>query len=107
MHEGFRPEAVAFFIFLLNLLTTTFAACGIAFVIGASVASVGLANLFIALCYVFMMVGVEKYYYQNVIYHIHFGWMEFSRMGTHFIFTTYLHLLGMFLKKEKNRPFFT
>ncbi|XP_072050764.1 broad substrate specificity ATP-binding cassette transporter ABCG2-like isoform X2 [Amphiura filiformis] len=53
---GFKPDAISFFIYLLNLLTTTFAACGLAFIIGASTRVIGLANLFIAMCYVFMMI---------------------------------------------------
>ncbi|XP_072051365.1 broad substrate specificity ATP-binding cassette transporter ABCG2-like isoform X2 [Amphiura filiformis] len=53
---GLKSEAASFFIFFLNLQTSTFAACGIAFFIGASTRNIGVANLGIAIAYVLMII---------------------------------------------------
>ncbi|XP_033108287.1 broad substrate specificity ATP-binding cassette transporter ABCG2-like isoform X2 [Anneissia japonica] len=53
---GFAPEAENFFIFVLDLVMTTFTACCLAFCIGARINIVGIATLLISMAYVFMMV---------------------------------------------------
>ncbi|XP_046345646.1 broad substrate specificity ATP-binding cassette transporter ABCG2-like isoform X1 [Haliotis rufescens] len=52
---GLRNAAGYFFYFLLDLFLTSLAASGLAFAISASVRIFAIANLLIALCYVFMM----------------------------------------------------
>ncbi|XP_046581396.1 broad substrate specificity ATP-binding cassette transporter ABCG2-like [Haliotis rubra] len=52
---GLRSAAGYFFYFLLDLFLTALAASGLAFAISASVRIFAIANLLIALCYVFMM----------------------------------------------------
>ena len=64
---GFRPDVVSFFLFLLTLLTTSFAAVSIAFMVGASVRSVGLANVYVGPCYVMMMVCTYRVLVWKVI----------------------------------------
>ncbi|KAJ8318279.1 hypothetical protein KUTeg_003370 [Tegillarca granosa] len=53
---GLQMDVGKFFIFLLTLFMTTLAASGLAFFFSATVRIFAIANLCIALCYVFMMV---------------------------------------------------
>ncbi|KAK3753327.1 hypothetical protein QZH41_015278, partial [Actinostola sp. cb2023] len=53
---GFRATVEKFFIFALTLVLTSLCACGYSFFISASVTTFAIANLLIALPYVFMMV---------------------------------------------------
>ncbi|XP_048579774.1 broad substrate specificity ATP-binding cassette transporter ABCG2 [Nematostella vectensis] len=53
---GFKREVLKFFIFLLTLVLTSLCACGLSFFVSASVETFAIANLLIALPYVFMMV---------------------------------------------------
>ncbi|XP_071953602.1 broad substrate specificity ATP-binding cassette transporter ABCG2-like isoform X2 [Antedon mediterranea] len=53
---GFVPEASNFFIFLLDLVVTSFTACSLAFCMGARINIVGIATLLVSMAYVFMMV---------------------------------------------------
>ncbi|XP_074648861.1 broad substrate specificity ATP-binding cassette transporter ABCG2-like isoform X2 [Tubulanus polymorphus] len=53
---GLDVDVVKFFTFVLTLILTTLAACGIAFTMSSTFDIVGIANLFISLTYVFMMV---------------------------------------------------
>ncbi|XP_077867359.1 broad substrate specificity ATP-binding cassette transporter ABCG2-like [Saccoglossus kowalevskii] len=53
---GFQLEVDNFFIFLLNLILTAITASSLAFCLSSLVSVAQLANLFISLCYVFMMV---------------------------------------------------
>ena len=55
---GFQVDAAKFFIFVLVLSLTSIAAASIAFSISAIVRVAGLANLFIAMLFVFQMVCV-------------------------------------------------
>uniref|UniRef100_A0A1I8JMY7 ABC-type xenobiotic transporter n=1 Tax=Macrostomum lignano TaxID=282301 RepID=A0A1I8JMY7_9PLAT len=51
-----KLDAGAFFSTKLNLVLATCAACGVAFFVSASVSVFGIANIFISIIYVFMMV---------------------------------------------------
>uniref|UniRef100_A0A1I8HZ52 ABC2_membrane domain-containing protein n=1 Tax=Macrostomum lignano TaxID=282301 RepID=A0A1I8HZ52_9PLAT len=51
-----KLDAGAFFFYELNLVLATCAACGVAFFVSASVSVFGIANIFISIIYVFMMV---------------------------------------------------
>ncbi|XP_044276411.1 broad substrate specificity ATP-binding cassette transporter ABCG2-like isoform X2 [Varanus komodoensis] len=53
---GLKPDAIAFFLYVLSLSLTNLAAVSLAFLVSASVNSFAVANLLIALPYVFMMV---------------------------------------------------
>ncbi|CAH1794454.1 unnamed protein product [Owenia fusiformis] len=53
---GFVPAADKFFFFILNLFLITLSASGLAFFLSSSVSVFAIANLLIALCFVFMMV---------------------------------------------------
>ncbi|XP_036392395.1 broad substrate specificity ATP-binding cassette transporter ABCG2-like [Megalops cyprinoides] len=53
---GLKPDADAFFLFALTMSLVSLAAVGLAFLVSASVASFAMANILIALPYVFMMV---------------------------------------------------
>ncbi|XP_077999180.1 broad substrate specificity ATP-binding cassette transporter ABCG2-like [Glandiceps talaboti] len=53
---GFQLEVTNFFIYLLNLVLTAICASSLAFCLSSLVSVAALANLFISLCYVFMMV---------------------------------------------------
>ena len=55
---GLETAADNFFIFVLNLVLTTLCAASVGFFISASVKVFAIANLLIALIYVFMMVRV-------------------------------------------------
>ncbi|PAA51840.1 hypothetical protein BOX15_Mlig031189g2 [Macrostomum lignano] len=51
-----KLTAGAFFFYELNLVLATCGACGVAFFISASVSVFGIANIFISIIYVFMMI---------------------------------------------------
>lgn len=53
---GLRVDVIKFLIFTLTLLLTSLAACSVAFFVSACVRTFAIANLLIALPYVFMMV---------------------------------------------------
>ncbi|XP_035262830.1 broad substrate specificity ATP-binding cassette transporter ABCG2-like [Anguilla anguilla] len=53
---GLKPNADAFFLFALTMCLVSLAAVALAFLVSASVASFAMANILIALPYVFMMV---------------------------------------------------
>ncbi|KAJ8365137.1 hypothetical protein SKAU_G00139680 [Synaphobranchus kaupii] len=53
---GLKPNAAAFFLFALTMSLVSLAAVALAFLVSASVASFAMANILIALPYVFMMV---------------------------------------------------
>ncbi|XP_070544521.1 broad substrate specificity ATP-binding cassette transporter ABCG2-like isoform X2 [Ptychodera flava] len=53
---GFQVRADYFFIYLLNLILTAICASSLAFCLSSLVSVAALANLYISLCYVFMMV---------------------------------------------------
>ncbi|XP_022107096.1 ATP-binding cassette sub-family G member 2-like isoform X2 [Acanthaster planci] len=53
---GLKHTASAYFVYLLNLVLTTFTACGLAFAISCSVTLQSIATLFISMTYVIMLV---------------------------------------------------
>ena len=57
MHTGLEDEASTFFVYLLTLILTSIAASGVAFIVGALVNVIALANIIAAFCYIFMLVG--------------------------------------------------
>ncbi len=57
---GFQVSAAKFFYFALVICLTSIAAASIAFAISALVRVTGLANLFIAMLFVFQMVNLSQ-----------------------------------------------
>ena len=54
---GFQVDVYKFLIFTLTLLLTSLCACGLSFFVSAGVSVFAIANLLVALPYVFMMVS--------------------------------------------------
>ena len=56
MCTGLKDEASTFFVYLLTLMLTSIAASGVAFIVGALVNVIALANITAAFVYIFMLV---------------------------------------------------
>ncbi len=70
---GFQLTAAKFFYFALVLSLTSIAAASIAFAISALVTVTGLANLFIAMLFVFQMVNLSEDDFSPIIYSLVLG----------------------------------
>ncbi|XP_038060930.1 broad substrate specificity ATP-binding cassette transporter ABCG2-like isoform X2 [Patiria miniata] len=53
---GLKAEVDAFFFFALTMILTTVTACALSFAISSSVSIMAIATLFVAVCYIFMMI---------------------------------------------------
>ena len=70
LFTGFQKHIINYLIYTLNLLVSTWAACAIFFLIGASVSQFATAQILIAVSFIFQMVRYSIKMFENAKSHI-------------------------------------